>query len=288
MFITLKQKQHNSAMESGDHSKNGVSPKNQMSRVNLFKMNKVLLFGGCLSLCLLASMCTSKSELRKAAEKGDAESQYYLGMLYYIGDESEGIQEDEAQAVEWYRKAAEQGHAEAQYGLADCYYLGKGIAEDNVKAVEWYRKAAEQGHESSLLSLAHCYEFGIGVPQDDAKAVELFNQLLSVQGIHYNSVQYYLAQHYYNGTGVPQDYEQAAKLYRSSAEQGFPFAQQELANCYCKGEGVTQDNHTALYWYEKALENAGNYLSESDLKNLEDKINILKAGGFSVIKVTVD
>ena len=32
MFITLKQKQHNSAMESGDHSKNGVSPKNQMSR----------------------------------------------------------------------------------------------------------------------------------------------------------------------------------------------------------------------------------------------------------------
>ena len=43
MFITLKQKQHNSAMESGDHSKNGVSPKNQRSRGNFLMMMCIAL-----------------------------------------------------------------------------------------------------------------------------------------------------------------------------------------------------------------------------------------------------
>ncbi len=46
---------------------------------------------------------------RKAAQAGNAEAQYKMGMAYNL--------HDKAQAVEWFRKAAEQGDAVAQQYL---------------------------------------------------------------------------------------------------------------------------------------------------------------------------
>ncbi len=44
-----------------------------------------------------------------------------------------------------YRKAAEKGDAETQYQLAECYYNGQGVEEDYTEAIKWYSKAAKQG-----------------------------------------------------------------------------------------------------------------------------------------------
>jgi len=46
-----------------------------------------------------------------AAERGDAEAQYELGLMYANG---RGVPEDFMKALEWVRKAAVQGHAEAK------------------------------------------------------------------------------------------------------------------------------------------------------------------------------
>ena len=81
---------------------------------------------------------------RKAAEKGYANAQYHLGLVYYYGD---GVEIDYATAVQWFRKAAEQGDSDAQAYLAQCYYCGDGVAEDYETAKMWYRKAAAQGNE---------------------------------------------------------------------------------------------------------------------------------------------
>jgi hypothetical protein len=56
-----------------------------------------------------------------------------------------GIAEDDAEAARWYRKAAEQGQVEAQYNLGLMYDYGEGVVEDDAEAARWYRKAAEQG-----------------------------------------------------------------------------------------------------------------------------------------------
>lgn len=48
---------------------------------------------------------------QKAAEKGYALAQFYLGLCYHNGD---GVEKDLSEAVIWCRKAADQGHAEAQ------------------------------------------------------------------------------------------------------------------------------------------------------------------------------
>ena len=80
---------------------------------------------------------------RRAAESGDAESQYRLGECYHKGS---GVKRYEPEAVNWYRKAAEQGHSEAQVILGKYLFEGKYTTKDETEAVKWWRKAAEQGN----------------------------------------------------------------------------------------------------------------------------------------------
>ncbi len=68
---------------------------------------------------------------RKAAEQGDADGQFKLGVRYERG---EGVPKDYAQAVLCYRKAAEQGDAVAQQTLGTMYEDGKGVPQDYVLA----------------------------------------------------------------------------------------------------------------------------------------------------------
>lgn len=110
-------------------------------------------------------------DLRKAAEQGDAQAQFNLGMCYANG---KGVKENLTEAVEWYRKAAEQGHAQAQYELSGCYYLKYGY--DNNKCIEWLRKAAEQGHIKAQYQLGYCYDKGHGVKKDPNEAVKWYRK----------------------------------------------------------------------------------------------------------------
>ena len=52
-----------------------------------------------------------------------------------------------------YRAAAERGDADAQYNLGLCYAKGNGVKADMVEAVNWYRKAARQGHQDAKKAL---------------------------------------------------------------------------------------------------------------------------------------
>ena len=79
---------------------------------------------------------------RKAAEQGDADAQYSLGVML---DNGAGVPEDDAAAVRWYRKAAEQGDADAQHKLGRMYADGAGVSQDNVSAYAWASVAAAQG-----------------------------------------------------------------------------------------------------------------------------------------------
>jgi len=43
----------------------------------------------------------------------------------------------------WLRKAADRGNADAQYRLGLIYQSGQGVAKDPVQARQWYFKAGE-------------------------------------------------------------------------------------------------------------------------------------------------
>ena len=92
-----------------------------------FKMNKLLkkMMVALLSLGLVQVVSADNvpdfKEMLQAAEQGDADAQYNLGVMYANG---RGVRQDDAQAVQWYRKAAEQGDAEAQFNLGVMYADG--------------------------------------------------------------------------------------------------------------------------------------------------------------------
>ena len=76
------------------------------------------------------------------ANSGDAESQYYLGLMYAKG---QAVPQDAIMAVNWYRKAAEQGYPLAQNNLGFMYGQGSGVKKDFVQAHMWYSLAAAAG-----------------------------------------------------------------------------------------------------------------------------------------------
>ena len=105
---------------------------------------------------------TAYQELRPVASRGDAKSQYILGLIY---DNGLGVPPDLARAATWYRKAAEQGHADAQNNLGLLYDSGLGVTLDHAKALNWYRKAAEQGHAGAQANLGVMYIMGRAAPK---------------------------------------------------------------------------------------------------------------------------
>ena len=135
---------------------------------------------------------------REAAEQGDAEAQWNLGLSYYNGD---GVRQDYEEAAKWYRKAAAQGYAKAKKNLGELYYelgnIGYHIADNYdtdppgksgiekmnraikkkeayVKASKWYLKAANEGHAGAQRKLGMMYSKGEGVPKNDIEAYAWF------------------------------------------------------------------------------------------------------------------
>jgi hypothetical protein len=193
------------------------------------------------------SVSGTSAPLRKAAEQGDADAQYNLGVLYYEEWEGQSVLQHDTQvafwcrtirtwrawinsadpynrhytqAVFWFRKAAEQGDADAQDALGNLYYDGHGPLSMQLimyghyaQAALWFRKAAEQGDADAEYSLGMMYEDGQGVPQDDT---------------------------------------QAAAWLRKAAEQGDADAQWSLGGLYLQGRGVPQDYVEAYFWYDLA------------------------------------
>jgi TPR repeat protein len=81
--------------------------------------------------------------MRRSAEKGHTQAQYYLGTYYYQGV---GTQVDHQSAAAWFRRAAENGFADAQLAYGLLLLSGDGVALDRSQAIEWLGKASRQNN----------------------------------------------------------------------------------------------------------------------------------------------
>jgi len=73
-------------------------------------------------------------------------------------------------AVEATARAANQGDADAQYNLGVLYFMGRGVLQDHVEAEKWYRKAAEQGQAKAQHNLDFMPKKGRSAPRKAALA----------------------------------------------------------------------------------------------------------------------
>ena len=77
-----------------------------------------------------------------AAEQGDVEAQFRLGVLHLVGI---GVAQDFDEALRWFSAAAEQGNAMAQYSLGWMYASGDGVTQNVVVAHMWFNIASANG-----------------------------------------------------------------------------------------------------------------------------------------------
>ncbi len=185
---------------------------------------------------------------RMAAEQGDADAQTNLGVMYAKG---EGVPKNDTEAVRWYRMAAEQGDALAQNNLGWMYYTGKGVPQNDTEAVRWWRMAAEQGHAFAQNNLGWMYDEGRGVPKNDTEAVRWY-RMAAEQG--HADAQTNLGWMYYTGKGVPQNDTEAVRWCRKAADQNYADAQFKLGVMYANGRGVPKNDTEAVRWWRMAAE----------------------------------
>jgi uncharacterized protein len=191
---------------------------------------------------------TALREIRPLAEKGDADAQSILGLLY---DSGRGVPQDTVQARQWYEKAAAQGNAPAQYNLGVMYRDGEGVPQDYAKARQWFEKAAAQADTAAQTNLGLLYYAGEGVPQDYQQALRWF-RLLADQGDAHGQV--LLGSMYHEGKGVPQDYVQAHKWYNLGAANGEKLgveARDILAKQMTPAQ-IAEAQHLAREWKPKS------------------------------------
>jgi GAF domain/PilZ domain len=92
----------------------------------------------------------SAEELRRKAERGDANAQFQLGAQYASSDNKKNY----AQAVKWLTISAENGNVLASATLGAFYWAGRGVPQDYVKAYMWSAIAKAEGDQASAYRVA--------------------------------------------------------------------------------------------------------------------------------------
>jgi TPR repeat protein len=64
-------------------------------------------------------------------------------------DAGRGVLQDHAEAAKWLQKAADQGNANAQYDLGIAYFKGLGVPQDYAIAYMWLNLGATGGNKNA-------------------------------------------------------------------------------------------------------------------------------------------
>lgn len=111
---------------------------------------------------------------RRAADMGDADGMFMLGVFY---DNGYGVKRSAEEAFRYYTMAAERGHSMAMTNIGSMYDEGVFVERSIDEAVRWYRRAADLGNPMAVYNLAICYEDGDGVERSMEEAVRLLESI---------------------------------------------------------------------------------------------------------------
>ena len=225
---------------------------------------------------------SSLDEIRREANKGNAQGLYDLGCCYYNG--SFGIEQDFKSAVEWFRKAADKGNSNAMYMLGCCYIDEEGVELDYIEGLKYLRLADQKGdkhartviedikgnghHDWGEIGFSGYYDQGV---LDEKKIEDLKHK--AVQGNVYaclvlghsykNKKDYINAFQYYQAAANTLTRESINQLNKEDAKskgeeyswdlEGLPMEIcDQLGWCYEHGYGTKRDYKKAIEFYHKS------------------------------------
>ena len=115
-------------------------------------------------------------ELLAGAAKKSGKACYYLAELYGCGNESMGVEKNDAKAYYWYRQAAGKAHkifrAKAMAEIAR-YCKSQSVFRDLETAFKLYLALYEVGQSGAACELADCYLRGLGTEKDEEKGLKI-------------------------------------------------------------------------------------------------------------------
>ncbi|WOO84155.1 Protein SKT5 [Vanrija pseudolonga] len=143
------------------------------------------------------------------------------------------------EATSLLRRLADRGYPDAQYYLADCYANGIGTPrgkQDFDKAFPLFSLAAKHGHPDACYRAGTCCEHGWGTRRESAKAIQYYKK--AAVGLHPGAM-YRLGTAELNGSlGLSKRPKEGVKWLKRSAEHAteeFPHALHELALLHERG-----------------------------------------------------
>jgi len=181
------------------------------------------------------------SKVISAAESGDTQAQYLLGMAYLNG---KGIERNKEKALSMLEKSAVAGNSEAQYLLGE-YYAATGKSDaDFQKAIDWYQKSIKQDCMPALMGLGILTATGKGVPKNTDAGIQMVTKAAEAG---YSGAQALLGVLMITGDlGVNKDLNSGFNWTKRAADAGDTAAELALANLYFSGIGTQTNTGAAI------------------------------------------
>jgi len=166
------------------------------------------------------------------AKQGNAESQYYLGLIY-ITDTWTGY--DVHKGAAYLQTAADQNHIMAMRELGQLHETGAGFEKNLLRALDWYRKSDQMAAQTATTNVAAL------IPDMQARAKS--GDINAQMG---------LAKYYDDGQSTEPDQERALHWYLKAAQQGNQNAMLMVGYFYCRGLGTEIKQEKASQWLKKS------------------------------------
>ena len=214
-----------------------------------------------------------------AAHKGDADSQYKLGVCYRDGVQ---IKQDASLARKWFERAVAQGQHDAEYALAVMMSSEKQEGDISVdKAiVALLEKAVSAGHIEAMAMLGKYLYTGKGVDENYPRAIELWKYAADRGDL---DARYCLGDYYYTGRGMfnsGKDQAKALKIWEEASQEGCREASLRLAQIYADDGGFFGSNI-------KDIEKAREYSDRAELQIIKVETSD-PMGGFDMFEALKD
>ncbi|HAT1682915.1 TPA: sel1 repeat family protein [Klebsiella oxytoca] len=178
----------------------------------------------------------NSGKLSSATPEERRDAAYQAGEWYQAGL---GEPRNRAMAMMWWKKASLLGSAPASYRLAQICQQEHGEVL-TIDCVDVLETAAKQGSSGAQLMLTRWFASKPGTEQQALSWLEKAAAQSDPEAL------YLLAQRYEKGEGVDKREDRARRLYRQSAEKGYPGAQ--------RWQGEHSEGMEAFRWYQKAAQ----------------------------------
>ena len=184
--------------------------------------------------------------LKPLAADGNAEAQYYLGLIF----KSDTFpKKDINTAMSYFLSAADQNNTSAMWALGQMYENGEGVEKNLLTATDWYRKSDRLS--GTLKSQIHFFKNkdNILVDQSTSEVIESLKHDADNGDVE---ALYKLGKLFDAGKLVSGNESEAFHWYLKAANKGHEYSMFLVGYFYCRGIGVEVDQAKANDWLARS------------------------------------